>query len=38
MSTLNEFNDIADLYNESHTKPDKIFSILPTILEIININ
>ena len=34
MSLLNEYNKIADLYNKSHTKPDKFFSILPTVLDI----
>lgn len=32
--TLNQYNDIAEEYQKSDTKPDKLFSILPTVLHI----
>lgn len=31
---LNNYNKIADIYKESNTKPDKLYSILPTVLDI----
>lgn len=31
---LNNYNKIADIYKESNTKPDKLYSILPTVLHI----
>lgn len=33
--SLNEYNKIAELYNKSHTKPDKLYSTLPTILNLV---
>lgn len=34
MSQLNDYNEISELYNLSNTKPDKLYSILPTVLKI----
>lgn len=34
MGPLNDYNKISEVYNLSNTKPDKLYSILPTILKI----
>lgn len=33
-SKVNSYNEIAEIYRESNTKPDKLYSILPTVLSL----